>query len=114
MSWPDVISAVLLISGALSCLMGAIGMITFPDVAARLQAATKPQTLGLLLVLAGTALRLPPREAAALLVVALFQLLTSPVLAQLVGRSAYRADGVRHEALVVDELGERLEREQSG
>lgn len=113
MSWTDIASAVLLIAGATSCFMGAVGMITFPDVAARLQAATKPQTLGLLLVLAGTAFRLPPHEATALLVVALFQLLTAPVLAQLVGRSAYRAGSVRREALVVDELGDRLEREQS-
>lgn len=112
MSWVDAISGALLLLGALSCLMGAIGVITFPDVAARLQAATKPQTLGLLLVLAGTALRLPLPEAAALLVVALFQLLTSPVLAQLVGRSAYRSGSVRNEALVVDELGERIDQEQ--
>lgn len=112
MTWTDALSGTLLVLGALSCLMGAVGMITFPDVAARLQAATKPQTLGLLLVLAGTALRLPPHNAVALLVVALFQLLTSPVLAQLVGRSAYRAGSVRSEAMVVDELGERLEREQ--
>lgn len=112
MSWMDAISGALLLLGALSCLMGAIGVITFPDVAARLQAATKPQTLGLLLVLAGAALRLPLQDAASLVVVALFQLLTSPVLAQLVGRSAYRSGSVRHETLVIDELGERIDQEQ--
>lgn len=109
----DVISAVLLISGAVSCLAGAIGLLTFPDVTSRLQAATKPQTLGLLLILAGTALRVEPTHASALLLVALFQMLTAPVLAQLVGRAAYRADSLRRDTLVIDELGERLNREGS-
>ena len=45
----DVISAALMLLGALSCLLGAIGLVRLPDLAARLQAATKPQTLGLAL-----------------------------------------------------------------
>jgi multicomponent Na+:H+ antiporter subunit G len=69
-----------------------------------LQAATKPQTLGLLLVLAGTALRVPVESAVTLLLVGLFQVLTAPVISQLVGRSAYRSGAIRPEVLVVDEL----------
>lgn len=112
MNWSDVFSAVCLLSGALSCLFGAIGLLTFPDVAARLQAATKPQTLGLILILVGTALRLDLRYASALLLVGLFQMLTAPVLAQLVGRAAYRADSIRHDTLVTDDLAERLRNER--
>ena len=53
----DVVSAFLMLFGALSCLLGAIGLVRLPDLPARVQAATKPQTLGLSLILVGTALR---------------------------------------------------------
>lgn len=112
MSWLDVLSAVFLITGAASCLMGAVGLLTFPDVTARLQAATKPQTLGLLFILIGTAIRLDLPEACGLVLVGVFQLLTSPVLAQLIGRSAYRSDCLRRDTLIVDDLGERIQRER--
>ncbi|MEV6232185.1 monovalent cation/H(+) antiporter subunit G [Saccharopolyspora shandongensis] len=112
MSWLDVFSAVCLIGGALSCLLGAIGLLSFPDVTARLQAATKPQTLGLILILIGTAVQLDFVYASGLILVGLFQMLTAPVLAQLVGRAAYRADSVDRNSLVVDELGDRIERER--
>jgi multicomponent Na+:H+ antiporter subunit G len=39
------------------------------------------------------------------------QFFTSPVTAQLVGRSAYRHRSVRHDLLIVDELSEALARE---
>lgn len=104
MSVVDVVSAVLLLTGALSCLLGVIGLVRLPSMLSRLQAATKPQTLGLLLVLAGTALRVPLDSAVTLLLVGLFQVITAPVVSQLVGRSAYRSGTVRPEVLVVDEL----------
>ncbi|PRW62426.1 monovalent cation/H(+) antiporter subunit G [Actinopolyspora mortivallis] len=112
MSWVDLFSGICLISGAASCLFGAIGLLTFPDVAARLQAATKPQTLGLILILIGSAVRLEARDASGLILVGLFQALTAPVLAQLVGRAAYRAGSVREETLDVDHLAHRIERER--
>jgi multicomponent Na+:H+ antiporter subunit G len=100
----DLISGALLLLGALSCLLGALGLVRLPSLLSRLQAATKPQTLGLLLILAGTAMRVPPESAVTLLLVALFQVMTAPVISQLVGRSAYRSGAVRPEVLVVDEL----------
>lgn len=103
----NVLSAVLLLTGATSCLLGALGLVRLPDLPARLQAATKPQTLGLLLILLGTAVRLEPGYAAGLLLVALFQMLTAPVIAQLLGRAAYRSGAYRRDTLVVDELGDR-------
>jgi multicomponent Na+:H+ antiporter subunit G len=103
----DVVSAVLLLVGALSCLLGALGLVRLPSLLSRLQAATKPQTLGLFLVLAGTALRVPLDSAVTLLLVGLFQVITAPVVSQLVGRSAVRSGAVRPEVLVVDELADR-------
>ena len=99
-------SAVLILGGALSCLLGAIGLLRLPDLPARLQAATKPQTLGLMLVLFGTALLLDTQSAATLLLLVLFQVLTAPVVSQLVGRAAYRSEAVDRDALVVDEMAE--------
>ncbi len=104
----DVVSAVLLLLGALSCLLGALGMVRLPDLPGRVQAATKPQTLGLLLVLAGTALRVDLESAATLVLVGLFQVITAPVISQLVGRSAYRSGAVRRDLLVTDELAGRM------
>lgn|SRR5688572_29463792 len=100
----DVLSGMLLIGGALLSLAASIGLMRFPDVASRMHAATKPQVLGLLLVLAGVALRLSSgTELATLLLVALFQMATAPVAAHMISRAAYRADLVRRDLLIADE-----------
>ena len=104
----DVVAAALMLLGALSCLLGAIGLVRLPDLPARLQAATKPQTLGLSLILLGTALRVELASAVTLVLVVLFQVITAPVVSQLVGRAAYRSGGVPDGALVVDELAAQI------
>jgi multicomponent Na+:H+ antiporter subunit G len=104
----DAVAAALMLLGALSCLLGAIGLVRLPDLPARLQAATKPQTLGLSLVLLGTALRVELAGAVTLVLVVLFQVITAPVVSQLVGRAAYRSGAIPEGALVVDELAERM------
>ena len=83
-------------------------MVRFPDVLTRMHAATKPQTFGLLLILAGLALRIESLGDLALpvAVVALFQLLTAPVSAHMVGRAAFRADQVDRNALVLSDEGD--------
>jgi multicomponent Na+:H+ antiporter subunit G len=56
-----------------------------------MHAAAKPQALGLVLTCVGAAVRLRHNiDMGMLVLVALFALLTSPVLAHLVGRLAYR------------------------
>ncbi|NJQ00359.1 monovalent cation/H(+) antiporter subunit G [Streptomyces sp. PLAI1-29] len=107
----DVVAAVLLPTGAVFCLLGAVGLVRFPDTLSRLHAAAKAQTLGLLLILLGTATQVPARYALVLILVALFQLLTVPVTGQIVGRTAYRTGAVHRAGLVVDDLGRRLERD---
>lgn len=99
----DVASAVLMVAGALSCLLGALGLVRLPSLLSRLQAATKPQTLGLFLVVVGAALRVDPVSGVTLLLVVLFQVITAPVISQIVGRSVVRSGGVRPEVLVTDE-----------
>lgn len=100
----DVISGTLLILGALFAFVAAVGVVRFPDILTRMHAATKPQTFGLLLILAGLALRVDSvRSLTLVVVVAVFQLLTAPVSAHMVGRAAFRAGQVDRESLAVDE-----------
>ena len=58
MSALDMVTAVLVLGGSTLALTAAIGVVRFPDTLTRMHAATKPQVLGLLLVLAGAAIRL--------------------------------------------------------
>ncbi len=105
----DAISGTLLISGAALALCASIGLVRLPDLFSRMHAATKPQTLGLLLILAGAAIRLESVAATAMiLVAAALQLLTSPVASHMVGRAAYRARFIPADRLVVDELSDDL------
>ncbi|WP_250031079.1 monovalent cation/H(+) antiporter subunit G [Paractinoplanes maris] len=101
----DVLAWVCLVVGALLSLSAGVALMRFPDLLSRMHAATKPQVLGLLLVLIGCALRL--REAVditTLLLVAVFQMATAPVAAHMIGRAGYRAGQARTDLLVVDEL----------
>ncbi|WP_031088570.1 monovalent cation/H(+) antiporter subunit G [Streptomyces sp. NRRL WC-3549] len=105
----DTFGAALVFLGAAICLLGVIGMLRLPDVLSRSHAATKPQTLGLLLVLAGVALRMRSgMDLATLALIGFFQLMTSPVASHLVARSAYRTGQIEHGDLLIDDLDEQL------
>lgn len=101
----DVLTAICLLVGAAMSLAAAIGLLRFPDLLSRMHAATKPQVLGLLLMLTAVGLESRSWALAPLLLVAwLFQLLTVPVSAHMVGRAGYRTKHRRPELLSVDEL----------
>ncbi|WP_336030350.1 monovalent cation/H(+) antiporter subunit G [Geodermatophilus sp. FMUSA9-8] len=101
----DVVAYACLVAGASLCLTAGLGLVRFPDVLSRMHAGTKPQVLGVLLVMVGAAIRLDGwANAWMLLLVAAFQLLTAPVSAHLISRVAYRRRHVRRDLLLVDEL----------
>lgn len=101
----DVVSAVCFLGASLLALVAGIGVTRFPDLLARMHAATKPQVLGLALMIVGLAVHLrDPRVLGALVLVLVFQMLTAPVSAHMVGRAGYRTGKVRSDLLVVDEL----------
>lgn len=101
----DVISGILLVTGALMATTAAIGIVRFPDVLSRMHAATKPQTVGLLLILAGLGFRLQNlTDITILVLIAAFQLLTAPVSAHMVGRAAFRTGTAGRDGLTVCEL----------
>ncbi len=117
MNWSsalDIVGGICLLLGAALCLAGAVGLVRFPDTLSRLHAVTKPQSLGLVLVLVALALTLRTWAAASTLIIAAAtQFFTSPVSAHLVGRTAYRNRRVDARTLDVDELSEALERSDS-
>jgi multicomponent Na+:H+ antiporter subunit G len=83
----------------------AIGLLRFPDLLSRMHAATKPQVLGLFLLLAAIGLQMRTWWVWPVLVVAwIFQLLTVPVSAHMVGRAGYRTKHLHRELLTADEL----------
>ncbi|MCL2467260.1 MAG: monovalent cation/H(+) antiporter subunit G [Micrococcales bacterium] len=104
-SFADAAAAVCLLGGSFLAFAAGVGVLRFPDLLARMHAVTKPQTLGLVLVLVGLALRLRTGATVwALLLVVVFAMLTAPVAAHLVGRAAHRTGRMSPERLLVDEL----------
>ena len=88
------IGLVVIAVGVMFDLLGCIGMVRFPDVYNRLQAGTKCVTLGVCLILIGTAMiaETSPTGLKAMLCMA-FILLTSPTAAHALARAA-RVSGI--------------------
>lgn len=111
----DVLSAVLLLSGSFFALIAAIGVVRLPDLLSRMHAATKPQVIGLMLVVLGLAARLRSFEVLGfLLLIVAAQMATAVVSSHMVGRASYRAGQVRDDLLVVDELTEQVGEDWEG
>ena len=111
----DAAAAVCLVVGALMSLAAAIGLVRFPDLLTRMHAGTKPQVFGLLLLL--TAVALENRDPVMIPLIALgwiFQLLTVPVSAHMVGRSTYRTKHLNRTTLTQDDLQKVLNRSADG
>ncbi|MGG5175004.1 monovalent cation/H(+) antiporter subunit G [Pseudarthrobacter sp. J1763] len=107
----DGLTAVFLVVGALMSLAAAIGLLRFPDLMSRMHAATKPQVLGLFLLLAAVGLQMRSWVVWPVLIVAwIFQLLTVPVSAHMVGRAGYRTKHRHPELLSLDDLDEVVAR----
>ena len=97
------------LAGALALIAG-VGLLRFPDTLTRLHAGTKPQILGLVLVV--IALGLEARAWSALLVLVplvLLQMITAPVAAHMVARAAYRTGNVDRSSTPIDELAPAIE-----
>jgi multicomponent Na+:H+ antiporter subunit G len=103
----DVIAGALIVAGCLLALLGGVGVLRLPDVFGRMHAATKPPTLGLVLVAAGAVLRVDSvADVTFLVLVVGLQFLTAPVGAHLVGRSAYASGGQLAPDTVMDDLAD--------
>lgn len=98
MNWDlirDVTGLLLILCGALLCLTAAIGLLRFRDLLTRMHAATKPQALGVLVVLTGVAVSTEGGlHLGMLLLIAAFQMLTIPVGAHMAARAGFRTGQV--------------------
>lgn len=111
----DGVAAVFLVIGGLMSLAAGIGLVRFPDLHSRMHAATKPQVLGLLMLLLAAAITWRSWASVAVTLLAWgLMLLTAPVSAHVVGRAGYRTKHMRADLLTDDELAvavDRLSRE---
>lgn len=109
----DLLTGACLILGAFLSLAAGVGLIRFPDAIARMHATTKPQILGLIFILASVALQQRRWTTVLVLVlILLFQMMTAPISAHMVGRAGYRTGVVAPGSLLVDELERAIERAQ--
>lgn len=109
----DVLTGVCLVLGAFLSFAAGVGLLRFPDAIARMHATTKPQILGLIFILAAIALQ--DRRwttVLVLLTILLFQMMTAPISAHMVGRAGYRTGVVAPGSLLVDELERAVEEAQ--
>jgi multicomponent Na+:H+ antiporter subunit G len=100
----QVIGAAFLLAGAGLSFLAGVGVLRFPDVFARMHAATKPATLGLVLLAIGAAFAVGSiAEWLTMTLIVFLQFLTAPAGAHLVARVAARS-GVAADQLVRDDL----------
>ena len=98
-----VIASFLLLAGCALALLAGVGVLRLHDVFGRIHAATKPSSLGLLLVCLGAGFLVQGVTAITQLVaVVILQFFTAPVGAHLVGRAAYYS-GLLGSRTVLDE-----------
>ena len=104
----DLISALLMALGAGFTLLAGVGLHRFDDVFARMHAAGKASTLGLLLILLGVALRLATLgQVLKLSVVAVLAVVTIPAGVHVIARAAWRAGTELADATVFDDASRR-------
>ena len=87
----DIVASVALVLGALMSLLAGIAVLRFPDTMSRIHAATKPQVLGIILLMLGVGLRIgSPGVIGMLVLIVILQFVTAPVSAHLTVRVAFR------------------------
>ena len=106
----DTSVGVLSVAGAVFVLLAGVGTLRFPDVYARMHAATKASTLGIALVGLAAAVALDGGRAKTLIAVA-FIFVTAPSAAHFVGRAAYRAEGIEIDLAMRDDLASLIDEE---
>ena len=109
MSILEIIGSTLIVIGVLVAAIAMVGLIRFNDVLSRMHAASKPQTLGLVLVLAGAAIASQSLAIAGMLALVLAaQFLTMTASSAMLGRAAFRRGFLLGSDYAFDELTPRL------
>ncbi|PLX40569.1 MAG: Na+/H+ antiporter subunit G [Hyphomicrobiales bacterium] len=101
----DILGGLVLVSGTVFLLLGALGLNRMPDIFNRIQAGTKTTTLGTMLTLAGIGL-MQPDWSMKLLLIGLFMLFTNPLSSQVLARAAHRGGARKTPETEVDRYAE--------
>lgn len=89
----DVVGEIVLVAGATWFVLAAVGVTRLGDALARVHAATKATTLGLLLVLLGAIVLSPAGDGIKLALAGALVLLTNPLGGHLLGRAVEQNPG---------------------
>lgn len=101
----DVLTAGLMLIGALFMLMGSLGILRMPDLFLRMSASTKAATLGTSSLLIAVVVHFGEIGAASRAVATIiFLLLTAPIAAHMLGRAGYFVGVELADATLIDEL----------
>ena len=108
----ELVVTVLVSLGGLAVLVAAVGLVRMPDLYTRMQATSKAATLGVILVLLGTAatfgdIAITVRS----VLIIVFLALTAPVASHMLARAGYVAGVRMADAGAPDELEGRYDRE---
>lgn len=109
----EIVISIFIILGGLLSILGSIGLLRFPDVYARLHAATKSATLGVISIMLGTFLYFLIIEnlfAGKILLAILFVFLTAPVAGFMISRSAYNVGVKLWDNSIQDDLAEDMKK----
>lgn len=105
----DILSGALLIGSAALSLAASIGLLRFPDLMSRLHAGSKPQILGLILMMLAVSIQqFHWGVITTLLLIVTLQMVTTPVGTHMVGRAGYRTKHLRRSMLYRDELSDAV------
>ncbi|OIJ22089.1 Na+/H+ antiporter subunit G [Anaerobacillus alkalidiazotrophicus] len=107
----EIIVSILIILGGFLSLLGAIGILRFPDVYGRLHAATKSATLGVICIMLAVYLYFQLIEgifSGKILLTIIFVFLTAPVAGFMISRSAYNVGVKLWDQSVQDDLKKAL------
>ncbi len=104
----ELISAALMITGAFFILLAGLGVLRLPDLYTRISAATKASTLGVGLSLLSLAVHFDALGVTSRALATIgFVIITAPVGAHLISRSAYRTGVPLWKGSIADELDRR-------
>jgi len=105
-----IVSAILIVIGALFMFVAALGVLRMPDLFLRMSATTKAATLGVGFILLAAAVYFNDfGTTTRALATIIFLLITAPVAAHMIGRAAYFNGVPLWEGTLVDELQGRYD-----
>jgi len=104
----DIFIAIFSTFGSLAILFASIGILRMPDFYLRLSVTVKAATLGVGFLLAGAAIAFPDVSVTTkAMAIAFFLVLTAPVAAHMIGRTAYHTGIRTWKGTIMDELKEK-------